>query len=76
MKELTALGCPLLLGTSRKSVVSYCLTGDNTAPMEDRVFGTAATVALGIQNGADIVRVHDVKEMLQTVKITDKIVGR
>lgn len=76
MKELTALGCPLLLGTSRKSVISYCLTGDNTAPIQDRIFGTAATVALGIQNGADIIRVHDVKEMLQTVKITDKIVRR
>lgn len=76
MKELTSLGCPLLLGTSRKSVISYCLTGDNTAPIQERIFGTAATVALGIQNGADIIRVHDVKEMRQVVKVTDKIVRR
>lgn len=76
MKELTSLGCPLLLGTSRKSVISYCLTGDNTAPIQERIFGTAATVALGIRNGADIIRIHDVKEMRQVVKVTDKIVRR
>ncbi|MCI8335822.1 MAG: dihydropteroate synthase [Peptococcaceae bacterium] len=76
MKELTALGCPLLLGVSRKSMISYCLTGDNTAPIQERIFGTAAAVTLGIQNGADIIRVHDVTEMLQAVKVTDKIVRK
>lgn len=76
MKELTCFGLPILLGTSRKSMISYCLSGDNTTPIADRIFGTAATVALGIQNGADIIRIHDGKEMLQVVKVADKIVRR
>ena len=76
LRELTSLGCSILLGTSRKSVISYCLKGDNTAPIQERIFGTAATVALGIQKGADIIRVHDVAEMGQVVKVTDKIVRR
>lgn len=74
--ELTSLGRPILLGTSRKSVISYCLSGDNTTPIEERIFGTAATVALGIASGADIVRIHDAKEMIQTVKVADSVIRR
>ncbi len=69
--ELRALGRPILLGTSRKSTIGYVLGG--LAPHE-RVEGTAATVALGIAQGADIVRVHDVREMMRVVKMSDAIV--
>ena len=68
--ELRALGRPLLVGMSRKSTIGYVLD----LPVEDRVEGTAATVALSIANGADIVRVHDVKEMARVAKMSDAIV--
>lgn len=63
-------GLPWLLGSSRKSFIGK-ITGV-TAP-EDRVFGTAATVTAAVQLGADIVRVHDVVEMGQVVKVADAI---
>jgi dihydropteroate synthase len=69
--ELRALGRPILLGTSRKSVIGRVLGG---VPPEERVEGTAASVALGIAQGADIVRVHDVYEMVRVVKVADAIV--
>ncbi|MHB9134259.1 MAG: dihydropteroate synthase [Armatimonadota bacterium] len=71
LRELTSYGQPVLLGTSRKSTIGKVL-GD--LPPQERVEGTAATVALGIANGADIVRVHDVKEMARVAKVTDAIV--
>lgn len=70
-RELSAFGFPTLSATSRKSTIGKAL-GD--APIEERLFGTAATVALAIANGADIVRVHDVKEMAQVARMTDAIV--
>ncbi|GLV56983.1 dihydropteroate synthase [Dictyobacter sp. S3.2.2.5] len=69
--ELRLLGRPLLLGTSRKSTIGKVLGG---LPPEERLEGTAATVALGIAQGADIVRVHDVREMMRVVKMSDAIV--
>lgn len=69
--ELTTLGYPLLLGTSRKSTIGKVL-GD--LPPEDRLEGTAATVAIAIANGAAIVRVHDVREMARVAKMSDAIV--
>jgi len=69
--ELRALGRPILLGTSRKSTIGHVLGG---LPPDERVEGTAATVALGIAQGADIVRVHDVREMMRVVKMSDAIV--
>ena len=68
--ELRSFGLPLLMGTSRKSSVGAVLG----LPEDQRGWGTAATVALAIANGADIVRVHDVAEMLQVVKIADATV--
>ena len=65
----SALGLPLLLGTSRKSTIGRVLD----LPVDDRVEGTAATVALGIAQGADIVRVHDVREMARVVKMADAV---
>ncbi|MDP3507444.1 MAG: dihydropteroate synthase [Candidatus Melainabacteria bacterium] len=70
LNNLTALGFPVLLGTSRKSTIGK-LTG---RPAHERVFGTAATVALGIEAGVDIVRVHDVAEIIDTVRVADAIV--
>ena len=68
--EFGALGLPLLVGMSRKSTIGYVLG----LPVEDRVEGTAATVALSIAGGADIVRVHDVKEMARVARMTDAVV--
>jgi dihydropteroate synthase len=70
LDEIRALGYPVLLGTSRKSFIGFTLD----LPADQRVEGTAATVAVGIARGADIVRVHDVKEMSRVAKMTDAIV--
>jgi dihydropteroate synthase len=70
LAELKALGQPILLGTSRKSLIKTVLN----LPASERVEGTAATVAIGIANGADIVRVHDVRQMIRVCRMTDAIV--
>ncbi len=64
------LGYPILLGSSRKSFIGYTLD----LPPDERVEGTAATVAIGIDRGADIVRVHDVRAMARVARMTDEIV--
>ncbi|MDP9243715.1 MAG: dihydropteroate synthase [Chloroflexota bacterium] len=64
-------GLPMLVGTSRKRFIGELLGG---ALPNDRVEGTAATVALAIAAGADVVRVHDVPAIMKTVRITDAIV--
>ncbi len=69
--ELRVLGRPILVGTSRKSVIGAVLGG---LPVEERLEGTAATVAIAIANGADIVRVHDVREMARVARMSDAIV--
>ena len=68
--ELKVLKKPILLGPSRKSFIKMIL---GLPPLE-RVEGTAAAVAVGIANGADIVRIHDVKAMVRVCKVTDAIV--
>ncbi|MBI2331614.1 MAG: dihydropteroate synthase [Chloroflexi bacterium] len=70
--EIRSLGYPILLGTSRKSFIGFTLD----LPPDQRVEGTAATVAVGIARGADIIRVHDVKEMVRVAKMTDAIVRK
>ena len=70
LRELKALGLPILVGTSRKSLIKMVLS----LPANQRIEGTAATVAISIANGADIVRVHDVKQMARVCKMTDAIV--
>jgi len=64
-----AIGCPVLVGPSRKSFIGNVLN----LPVEERLEGTAAAVAVAVMNGADIVRVHDVKEMVRVVKLTGAI---
>ncbi len=68
--ELRALGRPILAGTSRKSTIGRVLG----LPEDDRVEGTAATVALAIAGGADIVRVHDVGAMARVARMADAVV--
>jgi len=70
LPELARLGCPLLVGASRKKFVGDLLGG---RPANQRVWGTAATVAAAILGGAQIVRVHDVSEMAQIARVTDAI---
>ena len=72
LDEIRALGYPVLLGPSRKSFIGFTLD----LPADQRVEGTAATVAVGIARGADIIRVHDVKEMVRVAKMTDAIVRK
>jgi dihydropteroate synthase len=67
----SALGHPVLLGTSHKSFIGRVL-GD--VPPHERVEGTAATVAVVIMKGVDMVRVHDVKQMVRVARMTDAIV--
>jgi dihydropteroate synthase len=73
LPELARLGYPLLVGTSRKSFLGRALGG---AHESDRIWGTAATVAASILQGAHIVRVHDVAEMTQVARVTDVIASR
>ncbi len=70
LREFRSLGKPILIGTSRKSFIGKVL-GLST---DDRLEGTAASIAVAIANGADIVRVHDVKEAARVVRMTDAIV--
>jgi dihydropteroate synthase len=73
LMELTALGRPLVLGTSRKGFIGR-ITGEPEPSR--RLFGTAATVGWTIANGASIVRVHDVKPMMQVVAMVRAILDR
>jgi len=76
LPALARLGYPLLVGTSRKGFLGATLTRDGTPlPAEERIWGTAATVAASILQGAHIVRVHDVEEMTQVVRVTDCLVN-
>jgi dihydropteroate synthase len=70
LDELKVLGRPILLGTSRKSMIGLVLD----LPAEERLEGTAASIAIGIARGADMVRVHDVKQMMRVSKMSDAIV--
>ncbi|HEY4979926.1 MAG TPA: dihydropteroate synthase [Candidatus Acidoferrum sp.] len=70
--EIAKLGYPLLVGTSRKGFIGATLRSEGKpAPAEERIWGTAATVAASILNGAHIVRVHDVAEMVQVARVAD-----
>jgi len=70
LNEFKILQRPILIGTSRKSVIGNVLD----LPAEQRLEGTAATVAIGICKGADVVRVHDVKQMALVCRMSDAIV--
>ncbi len=71
LNRILDLGFPVLISPSRKSFIGNTLN----LPPEDRIEGTAAAVTAAIMNGSRIVRVHDVKEMLRVVKVTEKLCG-
>jgi dihydropteroate synthase len=72
LRELCSIGYPLAVGTSRKSFIGAVL-GD--LPANDRLEGTAATVALAVAGGARIVRVHDVRAMVRVVRTTEAVLA-
>jgi dihydropteroate synthase len=72
LHEIKTLGYPVLLGPSRKSFIGYTLN----LPPEERLPGTAASIAIGIARGADIVRVHDVAFISRLSRMSDAIIGK
>ena len=72
LRELRCLGFPVLAGTSRKSFIGATL-GD--LPVDERLVGTAATVALAVASGASLVRVHDVREMTRAVRMAEGVLS-
>ncbi|MEH7180030.1 dihydropteroate synthase [Neobacillus vireti] len=72
LDTLTALGYPVLLGTSKKSMIGQALD----LPVEERMEGTGATVCYGIQKGCQIIRIHDVREMSRMARMMDVLMGK
>ena len=72
LNDLVEIGYPVLLATSRKTMIGKVLN----LPVEERLEGTAATVSFGIMHGCHMVRVHDVKEMMRTVRMMDVMTGK
>lgn len=70
LDELKRLGRPILIGTSRKSMIGLVLN----LPPDQRLEGTAATVAISVAGGADIVRVHDVAQMVRVCRMADAVI--
>jgi dihydropteroate synthase len=71
LETFKTLGCPLLVGPSRKSFIGT-ITG---LPVNERLEGTIAAVTVAVMNGANIVRVHDVKECRRVIQVVDAIRG-
>jgi dihydropteroate synthase len=71
LETFSSLGCPILIGPSRKSFIGT-ITG---LPVEERLEGTIAAITVAIMNGANIVRVHDVKECRRAIQVVDAIRG-
>ena len=77
LPELARLGCPIVVGTSRKAFLGKAMArlGEAPLPADMRLLGTAATVTASILGGAHIVRVHDVAEMAQVVRVADEVLS-
>lgn len=74
LNRFAEIGCPLLVGPSRKAFLGAAVgSPQNPAPLSERIWATAAVVTAAIMNGAHIVRVHDVAEMLQVARIADRL---
>lgn len=71
LRDFRSIGVPVLIGTSRKGFIGKLL---GNLPVDERVFGTAATVALAAANGVNIVRVHDVRAMVQVARLSDAVI--
>ena len=72
LEDLKKFELPILLGTSRKSMIGLSLE----LPVEERLEGTLATTTIGVMKGCSIIRVHDVKENYRVLRMTEKILGR
>lgn len=72
LDDLVNIGYPVLLATSRKSMIGNVLN----LPVEERIEGTGATVAYGIEHGCHMIRVHDVKEMSRLIQMMDVLIGK
>ena len=72
LEVLHELGCPLLLGTSRKSVIGLTLD----LPADQRLEGTLVTTVFGVMKGCSFVRVHDVKENVRTIKMAEALAAQ
>ncbi|MDF1509545.1 dihydropteroate synthase [Robertmurraya sp. DFI.2.37] len=72
LDKLVSIGYPVLLGTSKKSLIGQALN----LPVDERAEGTGATVCFGIQKGCQIIRVHDVKEMSRMARMMDILLGK
>jgi dihydropteroate synthase len=72
LDKLVNIGYPVLLGTSKKSLIGQVLE----LPINERMEGTGATVCYGIQKGCQIIRIHDVKEMARMAKMMDALCGK
>ena len=70
LERFKGIGHPILIGTSRKSIIGNVLN----LPINDRLEGTAASLAISISKGADIIRIHDMKEMNRVAKMSDAII--
>lgn len=71
LEKLRKLGCPILLGTSRKSMIGLTLD----LPVEERLEGTIATSVFGVMKGCSIIRVHDVKENYRAIRMTQAMIN-
>ena len=69
MEQLHVLGCPILLGTSRKSVIGLTLE----LPASERLEGTLVTTVMAVMKGCMFVRVHDVKENVRAIRMAEAI---
>ena len=74
--ELKDLGFPIMIGTSRKKFIGNVCGDDDPLQVSDRLEGSLAAACLAVANGADIVRVHDVKETRRCVDLVDCILGK
>ena len=72
LEDLHRLGFPILLGTSRKSVIGLTLD----LPADQRLEGTLATSVIGVMKGCAFIRVHDIKENYRAIRMTEAILGR
>ena len=69
LEAMHSFGCPVLLGTSRKSVIGLTLD----VPASERVIGTVATTVMGVMKGCSFVRVHDIRENVEAIKMTEAV---
>ena len=69
LETMHSFGCPVLLGTSRKSVIGLTLD----IPASERVIGTVATTVMGVMKGCSFVRVHDIRENVEAIKMTEAV---